>query len=579
MEIATEAPRKFAGESPNMRLFRYGERLRFITKLNAPRNFGNPGAFDYVGYLRDQGIVATASAKSSEIEVLRGFRGSHFGRVLARAHRSIIGRIQRLWEPDDAALIDAMLIGEKSFIERPVRVNFQRSGTYHMLIVAGLHVGILAGFVLWTLRRMGLSEIVASACSLITILAYAELTRQGTPVWRAALMFAAYLITRLLYRKRAVMNALGGAALALLIVNPAALFGASFQMSFLCVGLIAGVGVPILDRTLGPYARGLRSLDALAFDRSLPPRVAQFRIDLRLVLQRIGRLLPGRVPTRLLVTGLRCAFGVVDLIVLSAVMQFGMALPMDFYFHRATSVGILANVLAVPLLQVLMPAAVMAVGLSYVWSWAAQIPALVARFVIHCIAGAVHWVGGWQIADVRLATPGTIVMIFSACAIFASLILIRRRKWQAVSAITLLLASTICIWTITPRAQIHDGVLEMTAIDVGQGDSLLLVTPDAHKILVDGGGLPFWMHSQMDIGEDVVSPYLWTRGISRLDAIALTHAHADHMAGFLSIIPNFRPRELWLPGTIPHDEIQSLLRIANLYGVRLVFLKAGDSFV
>jgi competence protein ComEC len=392
-------------------------------------------------------------------------------------------------------------------------------------------------------------------------------------------MFAAYLITRLLYRKRAVMNALGGAALALLIANPAALFGASFQMSFLCVSLIAGVGVPILDRTVGPYARGLRSLDALAFDGSLPPRVTHFRIDLRLVLSRLKKLLPGHIPARILVTVLRCAFGAADLIVLSAVMQFGMALPMAVYFHRATSVGIPANVLAVPVLQVLMPAAVMAVGISYVWSWAAQAPALIARFAIHCIAGTFRWVGGWQIADVRLATPGMLLVIFAACAIFASLILIRRRTWQAVSALVLLLASTICIWTIAPHAQIRAKVLEMTAIDVGQGDSLLLVTPDAHKVLVDGGGLPFWMHSQMDIGEDVVSPYLWTRGISRLDAIALTHAHADHMAGFLSIIPNFRPRELWLPETVPQEEIRSLLQVAQRYGVRLVFLKAGDSFV
>ena len=70
----------------------------------------------------------------------------------------------------------------------------------------------------------------------------------------------------------------------------------------------------------------------------------------------------------------------------------------------------------------------------------------------------------------------------------------------------------------------------MTAIDVGQGDSILLVTPTGRTLLVDAGGLPYWVHSDLDIGEDVVSPYLWSRAISRLDAVAITHAHADHLS-------------------------------------------------
>src|SRR5258705_10457626 len=109
-------------------------------------------------------------------------------------------------------------------------------------------------------------------------------------------MFAVYLATRLLYRKRAMLNALGAAALALLIADPPSLFGAGFQMTFLCVGLVAGVGIPLLERTLAPYSHGLRELDTLAYDRQLPARVAQFRLDLRLVLDRVHVMLPGKAP-------------------------------------------------------------------------------------------------------------------------------------------------------------------------------------------------------------------------------------------------------------------------------------------
>ena len=130
---------------------------------------------------------------------------------------------------------------------------------------------------------------------------------------------------------------------------------------------------------------------------------------------------------------------------------------------------------------------------------------------------------------------------------------------------------------VRPHPQIRPAVLEMTAIDVGQGDSILLVSPNGRTLLVDAGGLPNWVHSDLDIGEDVVSPYLWSRSFSRLDAVAITHAHADHMGGAAAILANFRPRELWL-GDLSAPEMAPLLRQAAELGVRVVHHQAGDSF-
>jgi competence protein ComEC len=117
----------------------------------------------------------------------------------------------------------------------------------------------------------------------------------------------------------------------------------------------------------------------------------------------------------------------------------------------------------------------------------------------------------------------------------------------------------------------------MTTVDVGQGNSILLVSPSGRTLLVDAGGLPHWAHSDLDIGEDVVYPYLGSRAIGRLAAVAITHAHADHIGGAAAILANFQPRELWLAD--PSDpEMTTLVQQARALGVRVVRRQAGDEF-
>jgi len=561
-----------------MHLFRYGERLRFPAKLYPPHNFRNPGAFDYAGYLAENGIIALGSTKAETVELLPGFAGSRAELWRTRLRRSLIERIQSLWPPNQAPLLDAMLIGENSFLGREILTDFQRTGTYHVLVISGLKVAILALVMFWLLRRLRVSDLAASAITVLLTVAYALLTDVGAPVWRATLMLALYLGARLLYRRKSILNTIGAAALALLIVDPGALLGASFQLSFLCVLVIAGIGTPFLERTTQPLARALRSLDSISYDAALSPPLAQFRLDLRMIAGRLQRFFGKRIPLIVLSGTARVLLLGFEFLVISTVLQAGFTLPMAYYFHRATLVSLPANILAVPLTEITMVGAIAAVTVSYASLALAKVPAMIAGVALQAMNSSVRWLGALRIADTRVPTPQLTVILLGAGALVLAMVLSRRRGWLVViTGWAALALSAFWICAVPPHPQLRPGVLELTAIDVGQGDSILLVSPQGRTLLVDAGGIPFWMHSELDIGEDVVSPYLWSRGFHQLDVVALTHAHSDHMGGMAAVLANFHPRELWLSVNSPSPELQTLLRQAKALGIPVILHQAGDS--
>jgi competence protein ComEC len=670
LEVVTDAEDIQTPEKGNVRLtvrwpddaaslqpFQCGERIRAVARLLPPEVYHDPGVWSREQYLVDQGITSSTTVKIDRVERLgkandeglsllgwtlpddflacriSGLQHATSARLLAlpAAMRRLPAPLRL--SPDDAIMLAAMVTGDRTYLTHSLRVGFERTGSFHMLVVSGFHLAIVSGFLFWIARRLRLPRVPATFATILGSFAYALFTGFATPVQRSLWMVMLYLLGRLLYRERSVLNTIGFASLCLLAFSPRSLFDSGFQMTLLAVVSIGGVASPLLECTTHPYLTALRNLRQVALDSKLPPHLAQFRLTLRMFAEalqaaiRPWRSISSDIPTtpddevphaqltlfhettrevaatflaaihgrlaasiawRIFPWTVRFLLRCVEMVVVSCVVELAMTLPMALYFHRITLLALPVNIFILPLLAVLMPAALVTLLALLVWPHAAIFPAMVVVVFLHFGTGLVHLFGSMAWGDFRIPAP-LLSHSLAFCALLGTAIVLARlavhsgRHWPRrvavfASVFALLLAAGMAVM---PRPIDHPrNALLVEAIDVGQGDSLLLITPDGKTMLIDGGGFgggPHQAPQDYDIGEEVVSQVLWSRGIRRLDVVALSHAHSDHMGGLPAVLRNFHPAELWVGNNPPAEDYKALLDEAAGLHVRVRSLRAGDA--
>ena len=576
---AEEDDAREAGAESPLRVYTYGQRLHFTAKLRMPRNYRNPGAMDMAGYLASQGIRLTGSARASSVEVLPGFVGSRIGLWRSAARRSVLARIMQLWPGERGALMQAMLIGGRAFFGREIKTDFQRTGTYHILVVSGINVGILAFAAFWTLappahgRDLG-DHHHHSAVVGLRVSGRSRIADCARDHHAQHLSSDPVALSRSRRAQRTrdcgARDSAGQPAHPVRSQLPAHISFRDRGGRYCC----SSFAPHRLSATAGAQESRLAGFRFLAADAcgAIPLRPAiDSRATRQTSLDRAWRTLWWFAAAGFVL-------GAAELLFISTVIQIALALPMAWYFHRATTMALPANALVIPIAEVLLPAAVVAVALSYVSTWLAYVPAMISLYALDALTGTIRIIGHMRISDVRVPTPTLAVCCAAAAAFGLALLLARRRMLWAAIGLAGLLTSAIWIVLFPPKPQWHPGVFEVTAIDVGQGDSLLLITPEGKTLLLDAGGVTENSKSEFDVGEEVVSPYLWSRGIRRLDAVAVSHAHTDHLGGMRSIIANFQPRELWYGVESPSFPFRELQETAKLFHVEQKALTAGDAF-
>ncbi len=576
--------------------FNCGERIRADARLMRPEVYRDPGVWSRADYLHDQGITSTATVRADYVKVPGAARERSFTCRLSEWQHAASARILALpgalrtmpaalrLSEDDAIMLAAMVTGDRTYLTHSLRAGFERTGSFHMLVVSGLHLAIVAGLIVWITQRLRVPQLPATLITIGASFAYALFTGFAVPVQRSLWMVMLYLVGRLVYRERNVLNTIGFASLCLLGVNPRSLLDSSLQMTLLAVVSIGGVAVPLLANTVHPYLTATRDLRLVALDVKLPPQQAQFRVMTRMfaaaLTRAIGKWAGWSVFPWMVRGVLRC----VELVVVSCIVELAMALPMAVYFHRITVFALPVNILILPLLAVLMPTALLTLLASFLSTGAATIPAAATALLLHLGVRLVHLFGSVTAGDFRIPAPLPVqVAVF--CILLGLAVVLSRlgnatnAHWQRRLAWLAMIVAAMVVVMPRPIEHPHDALL-VEAIDVGQGDSLLLITPEGKTILVDGGGFGGGLRQaaqDFDIGEEVVSPTLWSRGIRHLDVVALSHAHSDHMGGLPSVLRNFRPSELWLGNNPPVAAYNALLDEARLLGVQVRTMRVGDS--
>ena len=486
---------------------RYGDTLRLSGRLERPKPIGD---FDYAAWLESQQIAAVMWAREAELVDVGG------GNKLAAATHRIRGRLasglHRGIPAPQSGLAQALLLGIRSELPEPVKEAFRTAGMSHLLAISGLHVGIVLAMALAvssaTLGRNSAAAIVIAA---LAVWAYAALSGLDPPVVRAAIMGSLMLAQGLTGRGMRGITALLLAAGLMVCIQPALLASLSFQLSFTAMAGVI-VGLPIIAMLTG-------AVSPLATPASSwPARWGQYGLTLLMASAVIST-----TTTLATLPLIAYHFGDIPLMTVLATMLAMPAMPAGLLGALATA---LAGLVIAPLATAL--GTLTWAPLAWlVWVAEAMPPALLSA--------------AWLTPPAMIAWYAVLglltLLVSSRWARRAASAWRRRPRWRPAGT-TALLAGAVPVAAIVvlllvgqSAATKSDGLLHLYVLDVGQGDAILVITPEGRRMLIDGGPDPEAALSSLG--------RLLPTGTRTLDVAAATHLDSDHVGGLIGVLDRY----------------------------------------
>jgi competence protein ComEC len=512
-----------------------GRRIRVTATLREPAFYMNPGVPDDRRALARRGIVLVGSVKSAALVevVASGPWISEFAGAARTAARDRLAMFVGQWSTRSAGVATAILLGDRTGLDQDDERRLQEAGTYHVIAISGGNIAIFTAVCLGLLRVLRIPGRAAAALTIAVLLVYGHIVASSSSVQRAILAAVVYLTGRVIDQRGSAHNVLAVAAVSAIAASPAAIFDPGFLLSF--------------GATFG-------------------------------ILTAIPRLLAwGSVPR-----GLRFAAGV-----LAATMAAEMVLlPIGAaFFSRVTVHGLLLNFAAIPLMTVVQCGSLLLLATSAADAELAAGIGLAVHLAATGLLDSARFtdLAPWFSRDVLPPAWWLMMLYYTGVATW----LWHGKGWRVGRGVWAVAA--ICIAIGSPRTS-RDAVeppppgwLRVVFLDVGQGDSTLVIGPDRRALLVDAGGFPIPALQEadiggprFDIGERIVTPALRAFGVRRLEALVVTHGDPDHVGGAPAVVRAFQPRAI-LEGVPvpPHPQLRTLMQLGDSSGAEWRIVPPG----